>query len=135
MSRIVIGGLLGVAVGVGFLGFAVYDHLDGLPLVERGVDAAATDVRQRYRGGTWVTYRSATGASRLCVVEELPPIASVVYDPEHPSRCRVPEAVGAWSRRELFRAIAGAILILASVLPIGIQALLRAAEDPLDRMV
>ena len=135
MARLVIGGVLGALVGLGFIGAAVFTNADGQVLVDRGVEVAVTHSYARYRSGTFVEFVRTDGGGCGCRVDERPPISRIVYDPMNPSRCRVPEAVGGWSLRELFWLITGGVLIVASVIPFGIQLALRAAEDPLDRMM
>lgn len=135
MSRLVIGGILGILVGIGFIVAAFVANLDGKVLVDRGVEVAVTKSYARYRAGTYVHFPTGDAGGCVCRVAEAPPIERIVYDPANTSRCRVPEAVGAWSLREIYWLIGGGLLILASLIPFVIQALMRAAEDPLERML
>jgi len=135
MSRIVIGALLAFAAGIGFAITAVYANLDGRVLLHSGVEVAADRSLTRYRAGTNVYFRTLQGQTRSCNVAERAPIDRIVYDPADPRRCRVPTAVGAWSEREITWLFFAALLALGGVVPLGVHAVLRATEDPLDRLL
>ncbi len=135
VSKVVIGAAVMIALGVGTIGYAGWVHLDGLVLADRGVETEVTSATSGYRRGTTVWFRTTDGRQSFCKVAERPTMTRIVYDPEAPDRCRVPEAVGAWSQRELTTGIMGLAVLLGGVVPLVVSVAMNAAKDDLDRLL
>lgn len=101
-----------IVFGAGFLVYGTWSYVDGRTLVSTGVEARVTQVSSFPRGGHTLHFVDRSGASRTCNVSEDPPHATVVYDPDAPWRCRLPEAVGKLTGREMFMFLMGPILLV-----------------------
>lgn len=135
MSRVVLGAAVMIALGCGAAGYGAWLYVDGLVLLDRGVEVAVTSATSRYRRGTTVIFDLPDGRVGRCNVQERPPLERIVVDPEDPARCRVPEAVGGVSAQELSMGIMGLALALAGVVPLIVSIAMNAAKDDLDRML
>ncbi|TVQ94910.1 MAG: hypothetical protein EA397_00195 [Deltaproteobacteria bacterium] len=100
-----------VVLGVGFLVYGAWSYLDGRALLTTGVEARVTQITSVPRGGHNLHFVDRAGASHICNVSEDPPHAVVVYDPQAPWRCRLPQAVGKLTGRETFMFLFGPLLV------------------------
>lgn len=135
MDSIALGavGLLVFSAAVGT--FSVVSMVDGLALVERGVEVPVVSQVSQRRGGRILFYEAEPGQRLRCNVTDPGPHETVVYDPEQPSRCRATAAVGGFSFREKMLLGFAALLAVLGGVGVVVNYALSFARDPLDDLL